>query len=81
MFYVYLLQSLHDSTQRYVGFTSREVEARLAEHNTGKSAHTNKSKPWKIVAYFAFEQKHRAQDFERYLKHGSGYAFANRHLW
>jgi putative endonuclease len=81
MFYIYLLQSLSDPARRYVGFTAREVEARVLEHNAGKSTHTNKHKPWKVVAYFAFEQQHKAEDFERYLKQGSGHAFANKHLW
>ena len=31
--------------------------------------------------YIAFETHQLAQDFERYLKSGSGHAFANRHFW
>ena len=80
MYYVYLLRSLSDSTQRYVGFTTRAPEVRLAEHNAGHSIHTNKFKPWKIIGHFAFDQQCKAENFERYLKHGSGHAFANRHF-
>lgn len=81
MYYVYLLQSLDDPKRRYVGFTRKAVKTRLAEHNAGKSVHTNKHKPWKCVAYFAFENKKKAEDFEIYLKHGSGHAFARKHFW
>jgi hypothetical protein len=36
--------------------------------------------PWKITNYFAFERLRKARDFERYLKTGSGRAFASRRL-
>jgi hypothetical protein len=31
--------------------------------------------------YLCFEDDRRAVDFERYLKTGSGQAFANKRLW
>ena len=43
--------------------------------------HMSKYKPWRLVAYVAFLDKAKAEGFERYLKSGSGCAFANRHLW
>ncbi len=81
MYYVYLLESLDDPSKRYVGFTEKGVPARLEEHNSGKSIHTNKHKPWKCVVYVAFEDKVKAETFETYLKHGSGHAFAKKHFW
>ena len=51
------------------------------DHNSGKSSHTSKSFPWKLVTYLAFEDKDKALSFERYLKTGSGHAFANNRLW
>lgn len=81
MYYVYLLESIQSPVNRYVGYTANDVSHRLAEHNEGKSAHTNKYKPWKCVAYFAFENREKAQRFEVYLKQGSGHAFAKKHLW
>jgi putative endonuclease len=81
MYFVYLLESAKDPSKRYVGFTAKGIEPRLDEHNTGKSIHTNKHKPWKCVAYFAFETQDKAEKFEKYLKHGSGHAFAKKHLW
>ena len=80
MFYTYVLQSLNQSTQRYVGHTA-DLRARLAEHNAGKCPHTSKFMPWKLKVYVAFESIKQAQRFEKYLKSGSGRAFANRHFW
>jgi len=39
-----------------------------------------KFKPCKVKFYAAFKSPDLAQDFERYLKSGSGHAFAKRHL-
>ncbi|MBL8545689.1 MAG: GIY-YIG nuclease family protein [Hyphomonadaceae bacterium] len=80
MFYVYLLESEAFPGQRYTGFTA-DVAARLKVHNKGDSSHTSKYRPWRLVAYFAFEDEKRAIAFERYLKSGSGKAFANKRLW
>ena len=80
MEYVYLLQSCRFSERRYVGATS-DLKRRLEEHNAGKSPHTAKYLPWKIVVAICFENDSRALDFERYLKTGSGHAFAERHFW
>jgi len=80
MFYVYLLQSEARSDQRYTGFTT-DVDERLRTHNSGSSPHTSKYRPWRLVAYFAFEDEKKARAFECYLKSGSGKAFANKRLW
>ncbi|HNR31240.1 MAG TPA: GIY-YIG nuclease family protein [Candidatus Hydrogenedentes bacterium] len=80
MYYVYLLQSESCPDRRYIGF-SEDVKARVKAHNAGQSVHTAKYRPWRLVAYLAFHQKERAQEFERYLKTGSGNAFANKRLW
>jgi putative endonuclease len=80
MKYVYLLQSLSVPTQRYVGVTTN-LEERLQAHNAGASLYTSKYRPWKVVMYLCFEDDRRAADFERYLKTGSGQAFANKRLW
>ena len=46
--YVYLLQSAATPEQRYIGQTS-DLRRRLAEHNEGKSVHTNKYRPRQLV--------------------------------
>jgi putative endonuclease len=80
MWYVYLLQSETFEGQRYVGVTS-DLRPRLLDHNSGKSSHTSKCLPWKLVTYVAFSDKKKAEIFERYLKSGSGHAFAKKRLW
>jgi predicted GIY-YIG superfamily endonuclease len=80
MKYVYLLRSLSDPSQRYIGLTE-DLNRRLEEHNAGKSPHTSKNLPWRIEVVVRFENDQKAASLERYLKSGSGHAFANRHLW
>jgi len=76
---VYSLQSLIDPSRYYIGITT-DIEQRLSEHNSGKSIHTNKFKPWKLMAYIGFSDKIKAQNFESYLKTGSGRTFCKRHF-
>ena len=79
MFYVYILRSKNDFDQTYIGSTS-DLRSRLTQHNSGKSIHTNKFKPWELQAYIALPEKHLAEKLERYLKSESGRAFAKRQL-
>lgn len=80
MHYVYLLVSVNDPSQRYIGVTS-DLRARLQKHNSGKSRHTSKHAPWRLVTYIAFSNRAQAEAFESYLKSGSGHAFARKRLW
>ena len=80
MHYVYLLESDASPGKRYVGLTA-DLKRRLAEHNAGKSGHTSKYVPWRLVTYVAFSNEQKAASFERYLKSGSGHAFASRRFW
>ena len=73
---VYLLQSLRDPKRRYRGLTD-DVPRRLKRHNDGEVPST---RPQLIVS-LRFEDDARAAAFERYLKSGSGHAFAKRHFW
>lgn len=79
MHFVYLLQSVADLDRYYVGI-STDPARRLDEHNSGQSIHTNKHKPWKIVVSVGFDDPVKAAAFERYLKSGSGRAFAKKHF-
>ncbi len=62
-----------------------DLKQRLEDHNSGKSAHTSKFRPWRLVTYLppnmAFSDRMKAESFERDLKSGSGHAFAKRRLW
>ncbi len=79
MKFVYLIQSIAEPDRYYVGITS-DPDRRLAEHNAGKSIHTKKHKPWKNVVTISFDNAAKATAFERYLKSGSGRAFAKKHF-
>ncbi len=80
MHYVYLIESKQTPTHRNVGLTA-DLKQRLEDHNSGKSAHTSKFRPWRLVTYVAFSDRMKAESFERDLKSGSGHAFAKRRLW
>jgi len=78
-FYVYLLESVSDPDRHYVGFTE-DLKERLRKHNTGSTPHTAKYLPWRLKTYVGFSDRDAALDFERYLKSGSGRAFAKKRL-
>ena len=80
MHYVYLIKSIEHPTQIYFGYTS-SLKQRFKEHNSGKSIHTAKYKPWKFVTYLGFDTKIKALEFEKYLKFHSGRYFAKKRLW
>ena len=77
--FVYVLKSERRPDRYYTGLTSN-VTARLADHNDGRCASTAGNRPWRIDLIVEFADSARAVKFERYLKSGSGCAFANRHL-
>ena len=80
MHYVYLLRSIPNPDQTYIGH-SNDLKTRLQAHNHGQSPHTSKFKPWNLITYLAFSDKAKALSFEKYLKSHSGHAFANKRLW
>ena len=59
MWYVYIIRSANFPGQEYVGATA-DLKRRLPKHNSGKSPHTAKFKPWKLVWYCAFPDKYKA---------------------
>jgi putative endonuclease len=77
--FVYILRSESDSERHYVGRTSN-VDQRLDWHNGGPSGYTVHNRPWSIVVSLEFPDERAAARFERYLKSGSGRAFAKRHF-
>ncbi|MGB8524339.1 MAG: GIY-YIG nuclease family protein [Candidatus Acidiferrales bacterium] len=79
MEYVYILQSVTDREHFYTGITD-DLDARLSKHNLGEVARTSKYRPWRIKTYIAFTDGDRALAFEKYLKSGSGRAFAEARL-
>ena len=77
--FVYVLRSESDPQRHYVGITS-DVERRLEWHNAGPSGQTVRHRPWSVVVSIEFLDECTALRFERYLKSGSGRAFAKRRL-
>jgi len=79
MWYVYIIRSIGSPDEEYTGATA-DLRERLAAHNAGKSIHTAKFAPWKLIWYCAFPDKYKALEFEKYLKSHSGRAFASKRL-
>jgi putative endonuclease len=76
---VYVLKSSAEPTRYYTGLTSN-LAGRLDAHNSGRVPHTADGKPWIVDVVVEFADERRAVAFEKYLKSGSGCAFAQRHL-
>jgi len=79
MWYVYIIRSTSHPDRIYFGITD-DHQRRLKEHNSGGSKHTSKWMPWEYVVVLRFADEQRAREFEKYLKTGSGNAFAKRHF-
>ena len=78
MFYTYILYS-SKSHIYYYGY-SADLKARLESHNKGLNFATKPHVPWVLAWYCAFPTEQQAEDFELYLKSGSGKAFAYKRL-
>ena len=76
--YVYLLQSLKDGSY-YTGYTT-DLDNRLSQHNDGSVTYSSKKRPFKMIWHCVFLHKIKAIQFEKYLKSGSGFAFARKRL-
>ena len=77
--FVYILRNHESPSKYYTGLTS-DVVRRHAERNAGSCTHTAKHRPWSLDVVIEFADERRVVAFERYLKSGSGVAFAQRHL-
>ena len=66
MYCVYLIQSLKNKSL-YVGCAS-DLKKRLAIHNQGKSYHTKKYAPWRLIYCEAYISKKDAFNREKSLK-------------
>jgi predicted GIY-YIG superfamily endonuclease len=77
--FVYVLKSAARERHFYIGLTA-DAPARLADHNAGRCPHTARYRPWQLHVIIELSDEQRAVRFERYLKSGSGRAFAKRHF-
>jgi putative endonuclease len=77
--FVYILRNDATPARFYTGLTA-DVAARLAAHNAGRCRNTATGWPWHLDVVIEFKDERRAVAFEKYLKSGSGVAFAQRHF-
>ncbi len=77
--YVYILKNGDSKPHVYSGLTS-DVRVRLADHHASRCVHTATYRPWQLHVVIEFHDEQQAIHFERYLKSGSGRAFAKRHF-
>jgi predicted GIY-YIG superfamily endonuclease len=75
MWYVYILECA-DNTY-YTGCTS-DLDDRLNRHAKRENTYTKDRLPVTLIYYSAFHDKYKAYEFEKYLKSGSGKAFARK---
>jgi len=76
-YYVYFLNNSDGIP--YVGCTNN-LKDRLEKHNKGYVVSTKRRRPWKLIAYFAFNNEKSAFKFEKFLKTGSGREFIKRRI-
>ena len=79
-YYVYFIQSINDLSKTYIGYTTN-LRERLETHNSGGSIHTKSFRPWKLITCVMFDSEDKAKNFEKYIKVGSGNAFAKKRFW
>jgi predicted GIY-YIG superfamily endonuclease len=77
--FVYILRSDIEHGRHDVGVTS-DVGNRLEWHNHGPCGPTAEHGVWSSLAIVEFPAEQQAVRFGRYLKSGSGRAFASRSL-
>ena len=78
MYYVYILQSCKDQSY-YKGYTT-DLRVQFRKHNRHGQIYSSKKAPFRLIWYCAFVGQRKALAFEKYLKSGSGFAFAGKRL-
>jgi putative endonuclease len=71
MCFIYILRSKKNN-KRYIGSTSKEVQVRLNEHNSGSSQWTRNNGPFELVYADQCLSVKEAKDTEKFLKSGQG---------
>ena len=77
MFYVYVLKSLK-TDRRYAGFTSKDPQIRLKEHNSGTNFFTRHNRPFVLLYSEIFSTEEQARKREKFLKTGQGRKFLDK---
>lgn len=79
MYTVYVLRSVKNPERLYIGLTTN-LEKRLVAHNSDSSIYSKRYGPWELEVSIIINDKKTAEDLERYLKSGSGFAFLKKRL-
>ena len=79
MYYVYILHSLKNN-KRYTGFTSKNPNVRLQEHNQGGNLFTKYNGSFVLIYSESHADKNFAQKRERYFKTGHGRRYLKQTL-
>jgi putative endonuclease len=72
-YFIYILRSEMDGSF-YVGYTAN-LEARVWEHNEGRTGYTSKKRPWRLIYSEQFETKTEALKREKFIKAQKSKAF------
>lgn len=72
---VCILRSLRHPEQRHLGLAG-DLDVRRAKHDSGGSPHAPKFLSWESETAVGFKDRDKAAACEKYLKTGSGFAFA-----
>jgi len=67
---VYVIKAIGRNL-RYVGLTSKEIDEKIREHNSGESGFTRRYK-WKLLYYERGYCRKCAREREKFLKSGQG---------
>jgi len=71
MCFVYVLRSKKNN-KRYIGYTSRDIQKRLREHNLGSNKWTQHNGPFELVYADELLDERTAKEFEKFFKSGQG---------
>jgi len=70
-YFIYVLKSI-ENRKRYIGYTSKDVQERLLEHNSGSGRWTKYNGPFELAHAQECEDLREAREFEKFLKSGQG---------
>ena len=79
MYVVYILRSVKHPDRLYIGLTT-DLQKRLKSYNADTSTYSKRYSPWELEVSIDIKGKRVAEDFEKYLKTGSGFAFLKKRL-
>ena len=69
--FVYVLESVNYN-RWYIGYYPDNIDQRLRKHNSGEVFSTKAYRPWNLIFYEAYLNKHDAFRREKYLKTNQG---------